>query len=196
MSPRGRVTARAVTGAVALGAALALAGCGIPADSQPHSIVPPAPYRAATSTAAPASPGIGALTETLYLARNDTVVAVTRPVEVQPDAQRVLADLAAGPNSGEQAQGLSSVLAGSTVVQGVSVDAGLATVALGEGLDGASSTNVLAMAQIVCTLDALPDVNAVVFTRAGVRASVPRGDASQTKDPVSAVDYAQKVEPR
>jgi spore germination protein GerM len=195
MSPRAATTARTVAGAFALAAALALAGCGIPADSQPHSIVPPAPYRAATSTA-PATPGTGALTETLYLVRNDTVVAVTRPVEQQPDPPTALADLIAAPNTAEKAQGLSSVLAGTAAVEEVGVDNALATVALGVGLDSSSDKNVTAVAQIVCTLNALPDVNAVVFTKAGVRASVPRGDGSQTSDPVTCADYAQVVEPK
>jgi spore germination protein GerM len=134
--------------------------------------------------------------EKLYLVRGDAVVAVTRRVDQQPDAQSVLSDLTAGPTPDEKARGLSSVLAGSTAIQGVSVDGGLATVALGDvGLDGASKTNVLAMAQIVCTLNALPDINQVVFMKAGVRASVPRGDGSQATDPVTSADYAQVVQP-
>jgi hypothetical protein len=185
---------------LALAPALALGGCGVPADSQPHSIAPPAPYRdplptIATPTVPPvASPVAGK--ETLYLVRGDAVVAVTRSVDHQPDAQSVLSDLTAGPSSEEKARGLSSVLAGSTAIQGVGVDGGLATVALGDvGLDGASTANVLAMAQIVCTLNALPGIIQVVFMKAGVRASVPRGDGSQATDPVTSADYAQVVQP-
>jgi len=188
-------TGRTVAAAAALGAALALAGCGIPAESEPHTVAPPAPYRNTTTGSAP-QPTTGALVETLYLVRDDGVVAVTRPAEEQPDAQGVLADLASGPNTAEKAQGLSSLLAGGTVVEGVGMDKRLATVALGEGLDSLSASNVPpAMAQIVCTLDALADIDQVVFTRAGARASVPRGDASQTMDPVTCADYAEVVEP-
>jgi spore germination protein GerM len=177
-----------------------LAGCGVPADSQPHSISAPAPYRDPTPTiASPTAPPVASLAagmEKLYLVRGDAVVAVTRQVDQQPNAQSVLSDLTAGPTPDEKARGLSSVLAGSTAIQGVSVDGGLATVALGDvGLDGASKTNVLAMAQIVCTLNALPDINQVVFMKAGVRASVPRGDGSQATDPVTSADYAQVVQP-
>jgi hypothetical protein len=53
------VSPRRLLAILALAPALALAGCGVPADSQPHSIVPPVPYRDPLPTIATPYPPAG-----------------------------------------------------------------------------------------------------------------------------------------
>jgi hypothetical protein len=62
-----------------------------------------------------------------------------------------------------------------------------------EGLTGA--TQLLAIAQIVCTLDARDDVTGVVFARGGQRFPVPRGDGSQADAELTMSDYQSLIEP-
>ena len=52
----------------------------------------------------------------------------------------------------------------------------------------------LAFGQIVCTLDARGDVDAVVFERDGRAVAVPRGNGSLTKNPLTAADYQGLLE--
>ncbi|HEY7224750.1 MAG TPA: GerMN domain-containing protein [Micromonosporaceae bacterium] len=176
-------------------AALALlfvaAACGIPADAQPHGVAPPYPYGSGTSSPPPPSPEPGELMEVLYLTKDSNLFRVTRPVAVLPNVQTLLADLAAVPTAAEQGKGLGNALAGTSMVEGVDVAGGLATVTLANtGTDGGPQVSqVLPIGQIVCTLTAREDVTAVVFVSGGVRASVPRGDGSQTDTPLRMKDY-------
>ena len=48
---------------------------------------------------------------------------------------------------------------------------------------------LLAVAQLVCTLTGLPGVGLVAFTLDGSPVAVPRGDGSLTNGPVSRDDY-------
>jgi hypothetical protein len=88
-------------------------------------------------------------------------------------------DPAAGPTPAEHQDGLTSALSqmrvGSTIVtQGrAAVETGAPPVA------GAHSDEVLAHAQIVCTLTSQgAEVGTVSFTRDGQALAVPRGDGS------------------
>jgi hypothetical protein len=176
-------------------AGTALAGCGIPADPQPHPVAPPRPFQGFTSATPPQTPDSGAATEILYLIRGGRIAPVNRPVREPPTVQMLIDDLTAGPTDAETAQGYTTVLPATAVVEGVRLDGALAVVTLGEGIDVVAQGDVpLAIGQIVCSLDAHPDVASVVFENDGVRASVPRGDAAQTDAPLTAADYVSLLE--
>ena len=67
----------------------------------------------------------------------------------------------------------------------------IAIVTIGGDLESTARTDqVLAYGQIVCTLDALPDIDGVSFMHGGEAVQVPKGDASLSKDVLTAADYS------
>jgi spore germination protein GerM len=98
--------------------------------------------------------------------------------------------LLSGPTAAEQDEGIGSALTGGEVIGDVTLADGQAKVDLVVGLDGTGRSDaVLAIAQVVCTLDAQPDVAGVVFTREGEVVAVPRADGALSKGPLTATDY-------
>ncbi|MBX6722320.1 MAG: GerMN domain-containing protein, partial [Dactylosporangium sp.] len=150
-----------------------------------------------TLTPAPlATPEAGTVEETLCLTRENRLVRVTRPVDRAPTPAELLAELTAGANDREREQGLQSAVAGLTSLSMASIDNRIATVAIGESLEGLAFDNqLLVYAQIVCTLDAHPAIDGVFFSRDGERVSVPRGDGTQTGRMLTEADYKALLEP-
>jgi len=193
-----RSWARRLAAALALAGLLGLAGCGIPAEDEPHAVQPLPPFQEVPTPTPQATTPVTGSQALLFLIRNNQLVPVSRTVENPQMLLSLLYALAASPTADEQQQGLTSALAGTTVVSGVTVTNGLVTVMLAEpGLDVFTQvTQGLAIAQIVCTLDNREDVTGVVFQRAGIAVSVPRGDGTQTDAPLTSADYANLLEPR
>jgi spore germination protein GerM len=169
-------------------AVVLLSGCGVTTedspraiDSTPHSVLPsPTPAVAET----------GPATQKLFLVHNGQLVAVTRRIPTEPSPQTLIDDLLAGPTTTESANDLTSALLGFTQKPAVTVTAGAATVELGaDTVDSARNDDVLAYAQIVCTLTERADIHTVAFTRDGRPWGVPRGDGSLTPAPVTCSDY-------
>jgi spore germination protein GerM len=180
--------------AAALAVLLALSGCGIAPESSPRVIAPPGGLNDALSSVAPVSPESGRVRETLYLVKDGKLVAVERGVRVEPTVNDLILDLLAGPTSAERRQGLTSALLGPNLLASVTLVDGLAAVELAAGFDEISRTdNVLAFAQVVCTLTARTDVHGIYFTRNTQRIGVPRADGLLSEDPVSAADYADLI---
>jgi spore germination protein GerM len=172
--------------------ALALPGCGVPLEGAPHPVLLPS-VSTAPSPDLTAS-GSGAVTEVLYLIQDGQLTAVSRNLPHAPAASQQLRDLLAGPAPAEQQLGLASALAGTELGLSVTIDDGQATVELATGLEGTGRTDdILAFAQIVCTLTSRSDVKTVTFTRAGQHVEVPRADSSLTRDPLTAADYASLI---
>nr|WP_240942589.1 GerMN domain-containing protein [Planosporangium thailandense] len=178
---------------VATLAAAALAGCGVPAERSAREISPPpGPYQAVVSSAPAAAPG--AVSEKLYLVKGDKLVAVSRQVRVQPSVDAQVRDLLAGPTDSERDAGMTSALAGANVISGIHLASGAAVVEIGPALQGAGRNDeVLAFAQVVCTLASRPDVNGVAFTRDGHRIGIPRADGSLTQGPLAVSDYVSLI---
>jgi hypothetical protein len=132
--------------------------------------------------------------KTLFLVRDDKLVSVTRRVGGQPTVDELIAALVAGPTNEEREQGVSSALLGSTLVAAVRAADRQAFVELSAPVDTAVRTDVvLAYAQIVCTLTALPAIDGVTFTRDGTAVGVPRADGSLSRGPLTTADYADLV---
>lgn len=172
-----------------LAALLALAGCGISPQSEAQPIAAPrGPFSALTSPT-PLPTTTGSYAETLYLVRDGLLVPQIRHVAIESSVQDLLDDLVAGPTEGESSAGMSSALVGLNV-NGVTVDAGYATVDLAAQNDGGGrNDSLLAYAQVVCTLTAREDVLGVSFTRDGKAIPVPRGDSSVSPGPLTKSDY-------
>jgi spore germination protein GerM len=183
---------------------VALTGCGISAETEPTAIEPPAPYQGFVTSAPPVDPSAdpsamvtdGPLNTVLYFTREERLVAVARPADTLPSVAELLQELSAGPNRAEREDGLVSALTGTGVLAEPDFEDGIVTVPLTEGVDGvAPAALVLIIAQIVCTLDAYPGAEGVVFSRDGQRVAVPRGDGSSTSTPLTTADYQELIAP-
>jgi hypothetical protein len=176
---------------LALAAVLAVSGCGIAPQRSAQPVDPPGgPFPAVTSPS-PLPTTTGSFSETLYLVKDGRLAAQTRHVAMASTVEDVIADLLAGPTEVESAAGLSSALVGVSVT-GVELEAGLATVDLAVPIGGRSD-ELLAYAQVVCTLTKREDVRGVSFTRAGKPIDVPRGDSSVSPGPLTFSDYAELI---
>lgn len=192
--------ARAVVAAAILVAASGLAACGVPrnesavfvqADDVPFGLL----ERPTTTTTEPPPP-TPAATEHLCFSREMQVVPVSRKVVTPPAPDAFVELLTTAPNEEEQAAGLRSALFSEGLVVAVSVAAGVARVDLSPGFQQGSGTDqVLAIAQIVCTMTSQAGVGQVSFTLGGTIVEVPRGDGSLTANVVTREDYATLLAP-
>jgi hypothetical protein len=183
--------------ALALASAL-LASCGITSEATPRPIDLPSGFTRSAPSPTPAPTGSGPVVEKLYLVRDSTLVPVTRHVDHQPNIGTLLNNLQTGPTTAEAAAGLTSALTGSDLVTGARLRAGgIAIVELATTVDNTvRNDEVLAYAQLVCTLVAQTNITGVTFTHNGQPVAVPRGDGSlpQTPDtPLTAADYATLI---
>ncbi|TCC00556.1 hypothetical protein E0H26_02425 [Micromonospora zingiberis] len=182
---------RAGHGAVAAVLLALVAACGVPGEDRPRTVTPPPGPFPYTATAAPTTAETGAVTEVLYFARDDRLVPVIRRIDELPTAAAQLRDLLAGPTHPERDDGLTSALPGALSNALVELVDGQARVTVTPAAaDTGRIDEMLAYGQIVCTLTARTDVNAVIFLRDGAPLSVPRGDHSLSPDPLTMADYA------
>jgi hypothetical protein len=182
----------------AVAALLVAAGptaCGIPVDDPPKPLEFPAQYQSSTATAEPQDTTSGGITEVLCLIRDQRLVRVNRQVESPRSPDDLVNELVSGPTDAEaRDQHLDSALTGITTLSVARTQNGIAEVEVGDGLESVTDVNrLLIFGQIVCTLDAHPDVAGVRFTLDGQPLSVPRGDASVTSDVLTADDYDERL---
>ena len=170
-----------------------LAGCGVRTEDVPREVDPPDGVSHAWATEAQPGPlpDAGAIPERLYFVRGGEIVPVTRYVQAEPSVEELVDDLLGGLTDAERRDGLTSALVGNEFVGGVQRTGGLAKVELTAALDETGRTDqILAFAQIVCTLTTKPGITAVAFTRGGQVVGVPRADGSLSEAPASYADYA------
>ncbi|MEV4517625.1 GerMN domain-containing protein [Dactylosporangium sp. NPDC049525] len=172
---------------------MAVQGCGVPNESGPRPIEPSLvigspPPQAAGNSAGPA-------VERLYLVRDEQLVAVERRVGSTADVSALLGDLVAGPTDAERDEGLSSALTGTDLIAGVRLVAGTAEVSF-RPQAGGRTDDILAIGQIVCTLDARTDVDTVRFLLNDEVLKVPRADGSLTELPLTTTDYRTLITDR
>ena len=85
---------------------------------------------------------------------------------------------------------MGSALPGANVISQVRLNDHQAEVNLAAPLDGSGRNDaVLAIAQVVCTLNAREEVDGVVFIRDGEVVAVPRHDGALAKGPLTLTDY-------
>ncbi len=173
-----------------LAATTVLAGCGVTPEDAARPLssesVPLSRLNRPTGAAQPP----GARSESLQFVRGTSLVSVLRPA-LRLTPETVLSDLLSGPTPDERAQGLTTALPTGTDLRLAGVQDRVADVVLGgDLLDSGRSDQLLALAQVVVTLDDLPEVDAVRFLRDGVPVPVPRADGAIEPTPVTAADYA------
>ncbi|MFI5496868.1 GerMN domain-containing protein [Actinoplanes sp. NPDC051859] len=185
-----------VRGAATLTATLLLlTSCGVPAQDEPHPVTLPRRPLNATSSATATDPG-GEVAQVLCLVRDNRLAQSVRRAAAMPAAQQQLDQLIAGPTPAEQAEGLTTALAGTALAVTVTPEVAVATVEISETEENAArSDEVLAYGQIVCTLTSRADIAAVSFHRDGELLQVPRGDGTLSSDPLQAADYRTLIGP-
>lgn len=184
-----RRRARLATLLLAAGLVAASAsGCGVGPERQARALAPQDAPAGVLATPSGSAQEPGARAEQLTFVRDARLATVSRAAaELTPQA--VLRDLLGGPLPGEREQGLTTALpAGSGALARLA--GGVASVSLsGALLDNGRSDQVLALAQLVLTLDALPEVTGVRFLRDGEPLPVPGADGAILDRPLTAADY-------
>ena len=168
-------------------AACGLSACGVPINSAPSALSKSAvpfgllgPSTPTSTTSSVPSP-VQVPVQIYFVGTGGRLVAVDRDVPVAaPGLVTVLGALVDGPTDAEAAAGLQNYVPAQTVVLGATLTAGVATVNL-SGTFGqlVGQTQIDAVAQIVFTATALPDVTGVAFELDGQAVEVPVADGAQ-----------------
>lgn len=178
--------------AVAVAAGSFLTGCGMGVDAAPHVVsnkdVPFALLGPAPPTTGPAATGEYV---TLYLAGPDRLAAVSLELPSPVTFAEVLGALDRGPTASQAGAGLESPLSTAAPLTFVGVQSTTVTIDISSGFTKLSEQDqILAMAQLVYTLTALPDVDSVDVRIGGRRANVPTGKGTLSGGPLARADYA------
>lgn len=167
-----------------------LAGCGVTPEDSARQVEPPGGTQPDWASQPSPPDATGAVPERLYLIRGDEIVPALRHVSSEPSPEDLMDDLLAGPTDSERRAGLTSALLGDEIITGVHKIDNNAVVELAAELDDTSRNDqVLAFAQIVCTLDAHPLITGVSFTSDGQPVGVPIADGSLATGPLTAAHY-------
>lgn len=172
---------------------VACAGCAVPAEHEAQVADDKSvPFALLAPDAPPlVPPATAARTEDVALCfvRESKLAVVERALDAPVglrDAVTALTEPPAGT------AGLRSALGDTSIVGDVQLGAGIASVDLRQAISTLGGDDqLLAVAQIVCTLTARPGVGQVSFTLEGAPVNVPRGDGSLVAAPVSRDDYAR-----
>jgi hypothetical protein len=169
---------------------LACVGCGVHTQSSPTSLgddnvrVGPAP-------AVTAPPKTATDRAELCFFSGDHLVTIVRTLPAPFSPHRALEALE-GRAGTALPVGIRTAIRGRYIAAADDTVAarGIARVDLStDFVQRSASDQVLALAQIVCTLTQLPGVGQIRFTLHGDRVDVPRADGSLTSEPVSRFDY-------
>lgn len=175
---------------------VSIAACGVATedaprladdDSVPFGLLSPnAPTIVPPATAPTTEP------VTLYFISGDRLVAVEQRFDPPVAIADVVTALAEPPIGDGPA--LRSATGPPFGVMQLRLAGGVAQVDLSPSVASlGGDAQLLAIAQLVCTLTARPGVGQVSFTLAGAPVDVPRGDGTLTSGAVSRDDYGQLV---
>lgn len=199
-SSRRAATRAAGPGALALAVIAAMfataAACGVPVDSGAR-VTPPddVPYDLldSTTTSLVAADTQGVETS-ICLALNGSVLSVGRDRTGEPPLDTLEQLVLAGPTTGETQLGLRSALSTADMVTRIVTQGTMVRVELGPDFaDLPGDQQLLAVAQMTCTLTTQPNISTVSFTLAGKDIEVPIQDGSIVSRPVTRADYARLI---
>lgn len=186
----------------ALAGALLLASCGLPSDGTARPVEPAdVPFGLLDAGGQPSATPSGvtpsaATAAVAFLDANGEVVLRPEsfgPLDPATLLQRVLDELALGPDERDRSAGLLTALPPSAQLRLTRLDGGVATVET-QGLDEVTEPEALplAAAQVVLTATSVTGVTAVWFTRDGSPVAVPLPDGTTTSQPLT-VDLVRGV---
>jgi spore germination protein GerM len=138
----------------------------------------------------PPSSALAAESAAICFVREDVLTIVPIPLTPPIKPANLLAALAEPPSDSNAK--LRTAIGDPPIVRSARVAAGIARVDLLPAVsDLGSDEQLLAIAQLVCTLTGRPGVGQVSFTLDGAPVDVPRGDGSLTDRPVSRDVYRE-----
>ncbi len=169
------------------------AGCAVPAQDEAQTARDEAvPFALLDPQAPPIVPpasGPGSELVALCFVRDDRLVIVSDELAAPVDLRAPLDALALPPPDAGPL--VRTALTDPSIVRDVRLLGGIARVDLLSQVAALpADEQLLAVAQIVCTLTARPGVGQVSFTLEGARLAVPKGDGSLVSSPVARDDYA------
>jgi spore germination protein GerM len=169
------------------------AGCAVPAQDEAQrakaEAVPFALLDPEAPAIVPAPSGPSSEPVALCFVRDGRLVIVSEEVGARTDLRFALDALASPP--ADAGPLVRTALSDPSVVRDVRVLGGIARVDLSPEVSALpADEQLLAVAQIVCTLTGRPGVGQVSFTLQGARLAVPKGDGSLVNSPVARDDYA------
>ncbi len=169
------------------------AGCAVPAQDEAQTArdeaVPFALLDPRAPPIVPPAPGPSSEPVALCFVRDDRLVIVSDDLAAPVDLRAPLDALAVPPPDAGPL--LRTALTEPSIVRDVRLLGGIARVDLLSQVSALpADEQLLAVAQIVCTLTARPGVGQVSFTLEGARLAVPKGDGSLVNSPVARDDYA------
>lgn len=192
MSHRATAGGAVLVAALAALAALALAACGIPTDETPRVLA----ADTSTTVGAPITAPAGSTNSTdIYLSTGEVsepLVAKRRGLDGEPNPERALEALLAGPTTQDLDEGLATSIPTGTDLLGWDLDDGTLTIDLNEVFyTGEGDAAVSAFAQVVLTATALPSfpIDRVRFRREGDAIQAFTAGGAGTKDVVTRADY-------
>jgi spore germination protein GerM len=182
---------------VSLLVVLVLAGCGVStqprAEAVDDSSVPFGLLDPDAPPIVPTSAPAGAEEVSLCFVADDNLVSVPRVLEPPVGLRDAIAALADLPADEEP---LRTAVSDAAMVGDIRLASGIARVDLRESISTlGADIQLLAVAQIVCTLTGRPGVGQVSFSVEGAPVDVPRADGSLVSEPVSRDDYASLISP-
>jgi len=132
----------------------------VPPTTQPSTTQPATTQPATTSSTMP----VVSSAQAMYLVKGETLRVAGRYLGTW-DATAVVRALLLGPTAAERAAGISTQIPAGTTVRSVAIEGNTAIVDLSKQFEsgGGSLSMQLRVAEVVYTLTALPDVDAVTF---------------------------------
>lgn len=169
---------------------LVAVGCGVSSDAAPRDIPPkdvPFALVAATPTDTPTA---GGDTGQIFLVGPERLAAVGRELSPRDDALVAISTLLQGPTAAEAAQGLRTAIPSGTRLLAADLRDGVLTIDLSKDfLVVQLSEQRTAVAQLVFTATATPNVLSVLFAIEGTLKEVPVDDGSLSAQPLTRFSY-------
>ncbi len=164
-------------------------GCGVPGQTHPTQLDNNDVHIATPATTTSLPPGTRTRHVELCLLSDDHLIAVPTELPTPLSASRTLQALVDASRTGLPT-GTRSALNGPNLVTANTTTRGVAHIELNAAFTQTPAADqILAVAQIVCTLTSLPGIGQVQFTRDGNPIDIPRADSSLTNQPVTRADY-------
>jgi spore germination protein GerM len=170
---------------------VAIAGCGVPTQTSPTRLEDNNVHIAGPVPSTTIPRGTPTDRARLCFVSDDRLVTIVRELPAPLSAHRALKALVDVAGAGLPIGVRSAITEGDFATADEAVPAGgIARVDLkNEFVQIAPTDQVLALAQVVCTLTNVPAVEQVRFTLDGEPVDIPRADGSLTNEPVSRLDY-------
>jgi hypothetical protein len=177
---------------------LVAAGCGSGGDGTasptPSTTASPTPTTTPTTgpTGSPTTPATTVVS--VYFLKGEKLQPVARKALSAGVATEAVRWLLNGPTPGERAAGLTSTIPTGTVLHGVTVANGVATVDLSRRFESGGGTLSMStrVAEVVFTLTRFPTVSKVSFALDGTPVTALGGEGIDLSKPVGRADYEEQ----